>query len=397
MRSLSRFSVHRRDLGLQLLFLLIAAVVPGLAQQPPKAPQPPPMIISPEVQSDNSVTFRFRDPNAKAVAVALEGTKEPLAMQKDDDGVWSVTTQPLEPDYYGYSFVADGVSLIDPSNSLMKPNLLNTQSMVHVPGPGSLPWEINDVPHGVIHHHFYKSGIVGDQRDYYVYTPPGYDPNGKDRYPVLYLLHGYSDDASAWTAVGRANVILDNLIAQGKAKPMLIVMPLGYGAPEIVQRTPMFAAAFRDASLRQRNWDRFRDSLLQEVIPAVQRTYRVKSDRASRAIAGLSMGGAESLLVGLNALDHFAWIGAFSSGGLNDDFDKVFPKLDAKANSQLRLLWIACGTEDFLINVNRKFRDWLKAKGIQKTDVETPGMHSWQVWRRNLATFAPLLFQKTSP
>ena len=383
-----------------LLLLLIAAVVPALAQQAPKAPQPPkppPIIISPEVQSDHSVTFRFRDPNAKTVAVALEGTRKPTDMQKDGNGVWSLTTQPLEPDYYGYSFVADGVSLIDPSNPLMKPNLLNTQSMVHVPGPKSLPWEMNDVPHGVIHHYFYRSGIVGDQRDYYVYTPPGYDPNGKERYPVLYLLHGYSDMANAWTAVGRANVILDNLIAQGKAQPMLVVMPLGYGAPEIVQRTPVFAAAFRDESLRQRNYDRFRESLLEEVIPAVERNYLVKTDRDSRAIAGLSMGGTESLITGLNTLDRFAWIGAFSSGGLNDDFDKAFPKLDATANSQLRLLWIACGTDDFLININRKFRDWLAAKGIQKTDIETPGMHSWQVWRRNLATFAPLLFQKTAP
>jgi enterochelin esterase-like enzyme len=397
MRSFPRFFAQQRVVGWPLLVLLMSAVVPALAQQAPKAPQPLPMIISPEVQSDNSVTFRFRDPNAKSVAVALEGMKKPLPMQKDDDGVWSLTTQPLEPDYYGYSFVADGVSLIDPSNSLMKPNLLNTQSMVHVPGPATLPWEINDVPHGVIHHHFYKSGIVGDQRDYYVYTPPGYDANGKERYPVLYLLHGYSDEANAWTAVGRANVILDNLIAQGKAQPMLVVMPLGYGAPEIVQRTPVFAASFRDASLRQRNWDRFRDSLLEEVIPAVESAYLVKSDRESRAIAGLSMGGAESLLVGLNALDHFAWIGAFSSGGLGDDFDKAFPNLDATANSQLRLLWIACGTDDRLLDINRKLRDWLKAKGIQKTDIETPGIHSWQVWRRNLATFAPLLFQKTAP
>ena len=380
----------RKVAGRRLLFLLIAAAVPGLAQQAP-------MIVSPEVHSDHRVTFRFRDPNAKEVSVAIDSMGKPLPMQKDDQGVWSVTTEPLEPDYYGYSFVADGVSLIDPSNSLMKPNLLNAQSMVQVSGPASLPWEINDVPHGVIHHHFYKSRLVGDQRDYYVYTPPGYDPSGKERYPVLYLLHGYSDDASAWTAVGRANVILDNLIAQGKVKPLLVVMPLGYGAPEIVQRTPEFAATFRDASLRQRNWDRFRASLLDEVIPAVESTYAALKNRESRAIAGLSMGGAESLLVGLNALDHFAWVGAFSSGGLNDDFDKAFPKLDAKANSQLRLLWIACGTDDHLLDINRKFRDWLSAKGIQKTDVETPGAHSWQVWRRNLATFAPLLFRKTGP
>ena len=132
--------------------------------------------------------------------------------------------------------------LIDPSNWLMKPNLLSAESEVHVPGPGSLPWEIGDVPRGIVHHHFYRSGIVGDDRDYFVYTPPGYDPASTKTYPVLYLLHGFSDDASGWTAVGRANVILDNLIAQGKAKPMLVVMPLGYGAPEIVSRVGRLCA-----------------------------------------------------------------------------------------------------------------------------------------------------------
>src|SRR5208337_3575425 len=156
----------------------------------------------------------------------------------------------------------------------------------------SLPWEINLVPHGVIHHHFYRSGIVGDDRDFYVYTPPAYNPEAKKLYPALYLLHGFSDDASAWTAVGRAHVILDNLIAQGKAKPMIVVMPLGYGAPEIL--SPTFHG-FRDSSLVDRNMDRFRQALLTEVIPQVEKIYRVSPDRQSRAIAGLSMGGAESL------------------------------------------------------------------------------------------------------
>src|ERR1700674_1630118 len=178
--------------------------------------QPPPL-ISPEVQSDHRVTFRFRAPNDKEVAVSLEGNPKPLAMEKDDQGVWSVTTDPLAPDYYCYSFIADGVGMFDPSNHAIKPNFLYRASEVHVPGPTSLSWEIGAVPHGEIHHHFYKSGVVGDNRDYFVYTPPGYDPRGKQNYPVLYLLHGFSDDASAWTAVGRANLILDNLIAQGQA------------------------------------------------------------------------------------------------------------------------------------------------------------------------------------
>jgi enterochelin esterase-like enzyme len=275
----------------------------------------------------------------------------------------------------------------------LKPNLLNPQSVVHVPGPSTLPWEINDVPRGEIHHQFYRSGVVGDDRDYYVYTPPGYDPAAKKLYPVLYLLHGYSDGADGWTAVGRANVILDNLIAQGKAKPMLIVMTLGYGAPEIVSRT---GGTLRDANLRQRNYDRFRDALFTEVIPRVEKEYRVAKDRGSRAIAGLSMGGAESLYVGLNAVDRFAWVGAFSAGGAAEDFDTTFSKLDAKANAQLRMLWIACGTDDRLIQPNRKFEDWLKSKNINFTRIETPGAHTWMVWRRNLAEFAPLLFQSGS-
>jgi len=386
--------MNRTRLLCPLVFLL-ASNVPGWAQ----SPQPPPPLISPEVDSDNRVTFRFRAPNAKEVLLAQEGA-EPVPMQRDEQGVWSVTTHPLEPDFYGYSFVADGVRLIDPSNHLMKANLLNTQSVVHVPGPASLPWEINDVPHGTIHHHFYKSRIVGDDRDFYVYTPPGYNSKAKELYPVLYLLHGFGGDASAWTAVGRAHVILDNLIAQRKAKPMIVVMPLGYGAPEILSHD-VGVAAFHDAtllaSLLKRNSERFRDALVDEVIPQVEAAYRVSKDRKSRAIAGLSMGGAESLITGLNTLDHFAWIGAFSSGGLPEDLNAEFPALDSKANTQLRLLWIACGTDDHLIEANRKFRDWLRSKGIQHADIETPGQHTWMVWRRNLATFAPLLFQKNAP
>lgn len=360
------------------------------AQVQPSTPPPP--IVSPEVHSDRTVTFRFRDPNAKGVALNLEGTTKPQPMEKDDQGVWSVTTQPLEPDYYGYSFVADGVNLTDPSNYLMKTNLLSQSNMVHVPGSPPPDWETTDVPHGVIHHHFYHSAVVGDYRDYYVYTPPGYYDPAKltSLYPTFYLQHGYSDGADGWTSVGRANFILDNLIAQSKVKPMLIVMTLGYGAPEVLHRGP---GAFRDASLIQRNMERFGQALITEVIPQVEKSYRVKADREHRALAGLSMGGAESLYVGLNHLDTFAWIGSFSGGGLGEDYGTEFPTLSSTANAQLHILWIACGTEDRLLGPNRKFREWLSSKGVQHTDIETPGMHTWMVWRRNLIAFAPLLFQ----
>jgi enterochelin esterase-like enzyme len=367
--------------GLAFVFDFVSA---AFAQTPP-AP-----VVSPQVQSDNRVTFRFRAPNANEVSLSLEGAPKDLAMQKDEQGVWSVTSEPLTPDFYGYAFVADGVHLIDPSNPLMKPNLLNTTSQVHVPGPG-LPWEVVDVPHGEIHHHFYKSTVVGDQRDFYVYTPPGYDARGKQSYPALYLLHGFSDDASGWTAVGRANVILDNLIAQGKTKPMLVVMTLGYGAPEILRGG--FGGFSRNPEVRDRNFAKFSEALLGEVLPRVESAYLVNKDRNSRAIAGLSMGGSESLLTGLNNLDKFAWVGAFSSGGIPEEFDKDFPKLDAKANNQLKLLWIACGVDDRLIELNRKLRSWLEAKGVHKVDIETPGAHTWMVWRRNLVAFSGLLFR----
>jgi enterochelin esterase-like enzyme len=376
-----------------LLFLSIFSVAQENNSQPikpePTKSAPPIALVSPEVHADNTVTFRFRAPNAQEVKLSLEGA-ESRAMQKDEQGVWTITTSPLAPDYYGYAFIADGVRLIDPSNSSLIPNLLSPASAVHVPGPSSLPWEVNDVPHGEIHHHFYKSLVAQDDRDYYVYTPPKYDPAAKQSYPVLYLLHGFSDDASGWVAVGHANVILDNLIARGKAKPVIVVMPLGYGTMDFV---PQAWAAWSHAEFREKNFGQFSQELLTEVIPRIEREYRVSKDRNAWAIAGLSMGGSESLLTGLNNLDKFSWIGAFSSGGLPEDFKKDFPLLDAKANQQLHLLWIACGTEDPRIRLARNLREWLSSKGVKNVGIETPGMHSWMVWRRNLAEFAQLIFQ----
>ena len=379
-----------RSILIVFCFFLLSMFL-SAQQAKPATPAPPmlPPLVTPEVHSDNSVTFRFRAINAQQVKLEREGA-EPIPMQKDESGVWTVNTPPLPPDYYGYSILVDGQRNIDPYNHLLKPNLLSTENAVHVQGPPSLPWELNDVPHGEIHHHFYRSAVAQDDRDYYVYTPPAYDPKSKTNYPVLYLLHGYSDDASGWTAVGRANVIFDNLIAQGKVKPMIVVMPLGYGTMEIIR---LGWGAWSHTDVRDQNFSRFREALLTEVMPKVESEYHIAKDRNSHAIAGLSMGGSESLLTGLNNLDKFAWIGAFSSGGLPEPFDKDFPGLDARANPPIRLLWIACGTEDRLITVNRNLRQWLQSKGIQHTDIETPGMHTWMVWRRNLAEFAPLLFR----
>jgi enterochelin esterase family protein len=346
-------------------------------------------LVSPEVASDGRVTFRLKAPEAREVQVQCEGVKG-TKLLKDDLGVWSLTTEALDPDIYAYSFVVDGVHMTDPANPLLKYNLLNTVSQVRVPGPQSLPWEVNDVPRGTLHHHFYKSKAAADERDFWVYTPPGYDPKARKRYPVLYLLHGYSDDASAWSSVGLANVILDNLIARRQAKPMIIVMPLGYGTMEILEAG---WGRVRSPELRQRNQEKFRDSLLLEVKPQVEKAYRILPKADARAVAGLSMGGAEALEVGLNNLDQFAWVGAFSAGVRGTNYASQFPRLDAKANRQLRVLWIGCGEQDGLMSDNEKLDQWLSSKDIHHLFVRTAGQHSFRVWRRYLADFAPLLFQ----
>ena len=346
-------------------------------------------VISPEVRADRSVTFRFKDVNAAKVELGLEGA-DAIPMTRRAGGVWTATMAPLAPDIYGYSFTADGESRLDPHNPLIKPNLIWQGNMVLVPGSPPEAWEVQNVPHGVAHHHPYHSGVIGDDRDYYVYTPPGYTA-GRGRLPVLYLLHGFSDMANGWTSVGKANTILDNLIATGRAKPMVVVMTLGYGVPDFA--TPG-GRSFGDRSLVRRNYDRYREALFTEVMPAVARDYRISTDRSNTAIAGLSMGGAESLYVGLNNLDHFAWIGAFSSGGLGENFDEEFPKVNGdSANKKLKLLYVSCGTSDGLITFNRHLVAWLNTKKVNNTAVETSGRHAWMVWRRNLIALAALLFK----
>jgi enterochelin esterase family protein len=369
----------------RLLLLILSITLPAFAQQQ----KPPPKIVSPDIQPDGRVIFRLRATNATTVLLHCEGVSA-TNMIKDDQGVWSLTSNPLEPDIYVYSFSVDGLHLIDPNNPFLKYNLLSSDSQVHVPGPKSLPWEINDVPRGKVDHRFYKSAVANDERDFYVYTPPGYNPAARKRYPVFYLLHGFSDDATAWTSIARANVILDNLIARRQARPMLIVMPLGYGTMDYVRGgwdNP------RREEMRAVSFEKFRDNLLTEVIPQVEKEYRASTRREDRAIAGLSMGGSESLFVGLNAMDRFAWIGAFSSGGLITNFVSQYPNVDQKANDKLRLLWIGCGQQDRLISTNKLLSTWLDSKGVNHKWVEIPGEHSFRVWRRNLAEFTPLLFQ----
>lgn len=343
---------------------------------------------SPEVTADGRATLRLRDPHAKQVLLESDALPKSVAMQRDRQGVWSATIGPLAPDDYSYTFEADGVRLLDPGNPAINPNLLHPSNRLHIAGPQPQLWELQDVPHGVVHHHFYRSAVVGQASDFYVYTPPGYE-KGSQPYPVLYLLHGFTDDASGWTALGKANVIFDNLIAQGKVRPMVIVMPLGYGQPALL---PVGLHSPQSHALWMENLRRFRDLLLQEVMPQVEAEYRVSRERDGRAIAGLSMGGAQSLYIGLNAPQPFAWIGGFSSAVEFFDFATDFPKPVAGEDSGLRLLWIGCGENDHLFKANRRFVRDLQSQGRKPVLVETPGAHTWLVWRRYLIQLLPQLF-----
>jgi enterochelin esterase-like enzyme len=358
--------------------LALTMAFAAFAQAP--ATPPPPPIRSPEVAADRTVTFRLRAPKATEVLLDREFSKR-TPMVKGDDGVWTLTTEPLAPEIYGYRFVVDGTLFLDPVNRMMKTNLLGSTSAVHVPGDNS--WDERDVPHGALTEHFYESKIAGDRRSYFVYTPPGYDARASKKYPVLYLLHGFSDGSDGWSVVGRAHVILDNLIAEKKALPMLVVMPLGYGEPAILRgpRTP---------DMGRTNVTKHKETLLQEVIPQVEKMYRVAASPAERAIAGLSMGGGESLYSGLTAPHAFAYVASFS-GAVPEQ--AMLDGLDESVNKKVKLLWIACGKDDFLFKRNLAFIDVLKEKKVKHVWNETEGAHTWPVWRRNLTVLTPMLFR----
>jgi enterochelin esterase-like enzyme len=363
-----------------------APVTTNATNAPPPAAAFPPY-LSPEIHSDGTVTLRLRAPNAQKVDLVLEGAV--TAMQQDADGLWTATSPVLVPEIYGYRFVVDGTPLLDPRNTDVRDNMLTLWSNLTIPGTPPEPWELQSIPHGIVEHHFYTSqvvlGLANNQSDYYVYTPPGYNAKSRESYPVLYLLHGYSDAADGWTQVGKANFILDSLIASGKAKPMIVVMTLGYGNMAVLKpgRTP---------ELSEQSYDLYQKALISEVIPQIEANYHVSKRREDRAIAGLSMGGHESLFIGLTHPELFAWIGTFSAG-LNAKAVAELPQTTAqKAN--LRLLWMACGVDDALLKPNQTVIAALKAEGLPVTAIETPGHHQWPVWRDNLIHFAPLLFQK---
>ena len=379
---------------------------------------------SPEILADGRITFRLSAPRATEVVLSgdwPDGSSNP--MTKDSQGVWSVTIGPLKPEMHSYSFVVNGVRAMDGQNARFKRDGSRFQNILIIPGPQSSLYEVNDVPHGTVAQIWYESPSLNLTRRMYVYTPPNYE-QGKSRYPVLYLLHGAGGDEDAWSSNGRATQIMDNLIAQGKAKPMIVVMTNGNATQTA---SPDLAALPAKAPGRSAPQDRggfssglsaFSDSILADVVPYIESHYRVLANRESRAIAGLSMGGAQALYAGLRNIDKFAWVAGFSgayvlwpgvmtsippTAGLSgpgigqgldlDTVEKLFPGL-AEDSSKLDLFYISVGSEDGLIAANHQLKEWLEGKKVKFTYIETPGYaHVWSYWRISLADFASRLFQ----
>ena len=384
---------------LSVILLGLLAVLHAAAQQAPK-PAPtalPPFkttpndsLISPELQPDKRVLFHLYAPQAKSVRIRgewvtnitefLKGTD----LQRADNGVWSVTVGPLAPGIYRYSYMVDDLQLADPRNPSSSQSLSFVHSMVAVPG---LDYQdIKDVPHGAVETVWYHSQALGKLRRMHVYTPPGYEKDAA-RYPVLYLLHGASDSDDSWSTVGHAGFILDNLIASKQCPPMIVVMPAGHTTPLFIWGDP-----------HGLDMGDFEKDFVQDVMPYAETHYRVLADRAHRAIAGLSMGGMQTLDLSFANPNTFAYAGVFSSGWLAGKLEEAEKRYaagldDAKARSGLKLLWFATGKEDFLLDRTQATVDVLKRHGFSPEFHPSEGGHTWDNWRAYLHEFAPRLFR----
>ena len=340
---------------------------------------------SPMIQQDNSVTFTLRAPEAKAVSLRGQWTKEPIGLSRaeGEKETWTVTTEPVPTGVWEYGFVVDGQSIIDPKNPAIKPQREPNRSILHLPASPPNPWDFQDIPHGTVHQHSYLSKAAGKQREVSVYTPPGYERSGDKRYPLLVLQHGSGDNQLTWVTHGKAHWILDSALASNRSVPMIVMMIDGH---------PLGQISRDDIKARNESLIAFERELLEDAMPLVESVYRVSPDRENRAIAGLSMGGWQAINIGLGNLDKFASIGSFSGAADKETLEATFANPEL-TNSKIKLLWIACGKEDFLLERNETLIDALKEGGINHEWHLTEGDHSWPIWRNYLHDFVPKLFQ----
>lgn len=376
-----------------LLFLLVSTL--AMAQQQPGnysissflTPAAP--TFSPAVSSDNKITFRVKAPKASQVSLLFgEWNIKPQAMARDTAGNWAITVGPVQPGIYAYQFSVDGYNTVDLSNPVIKSGTELYGSIVEIHGNTPRFDEVQNVPHGTIRIHRYLSTPLKKLRGVYVYLPAGYDEKSATKYPVLYLRHGGGDNESSWSqTAGRADIILENLIAKKEAVPMIIVMTNG-----------LTDGSWAGGSSKE-GMEKLEEELLKDVIPLVEKNYKTLADKGSRAIAGLSMGGGQAYVMGLRNLDKFSWIGEFSSGllsdtsfSINERAPGIFNNADA-VNKQLKLLWIGCGTDDPRIPGHLSFANNLKKLKIKHEVYNVPGGHEWRVWREELAEFLKKLFR----
>jgi len=388
----------------ELSIAMLALASPVVAQtpvQPPGATPPAPRrmstpvtaLVSPEVHADRTVTLRFRAPQATVVQLVGEITqgRGPQPMVKDDEGLWTITLGPLAPEIWSYNFRVHGVDVVDPSNPAVKPTPPGAamSSFVQVPGDQPAFYDSRAVPHGDVRMVLYESAAMGVTRWLWIYTPPGYDQS-RDSYPVLYLLHGNGEAQNGWVMNGRANIILDNGIAEGRVAPMIVVMPQGH-ALQGANVGPLVRLGGETSMFSPR----FPRDLLEDVVPLMERKYRVKKGPEHRAIAGLSMGGGQALSIGLANPKVFSYVLGFSAavGGQFLDMKDVLPEAGAASVRSFRLVWLSCGRQDFLFKANQEFAAAVRQRGVDLTYRETEGGHVWSVWRHNLRDSLPLLFK----
>jgi enterochelin esterase family protein len=391
---LYKSSPHERSIVVRLLnpvSVCIAALLAMLSltnsvhAQKGKGPKVPP-VVSPEVKTDRSIVFRIYAPKAEAVTLNssdLPGKYQPRALKKGENGVWEITLGPIQPGTFRYVFNVDGVTVADSRNPAMSESNATSWSVLHVPGAEFM--DTTNVPHGAVATVYYPSTALDRTRRMHVYTPPGYKTN-TDKYCVFYLLHGAGDSDDSWTSVGRANFILDNLIAAKKAKPMIVVMPAGHTGPFGAGGKGGFGNA------------KFEEEFQKDIMPYVEKNYRALPDRNHRAIAGLSMGGAQTLALAIARPKEFAYVGVFSSGllfGKASDSEKAIQGgiADAEIRKGLKLLWFATGSEDFLLKQSRDTVELFKKNGTDPVFRETDGGHTWINWQLYLNEFAPQLFR----
>ena len=347
-------------------------------------------VVSPEYNQDGSVTFRFQAPDAGKVELECQMFNGTRPMEKDERGVWSITVTPDQPNIYPYAFQVDGTQVADPNNMFIFPNEGFKYSLCDVRGPEASAQDIQDVPHGKVSYRYYHSTTCGFDRPMCVYTPAGYDPNGREKLPVLYLIHGMTDTYETWFKVGHVNIILDNLIAQGLAKRMIVVMPYANPYPEMMLRG--LADAYDPMGT-----DIVTDEIMNDVKPFIESNYKVKKGWKNTAIAGFSLGGRQTLACGLGNPKSFKYVCAMAPAIFGDEYKANFengtyaPLKTVK--KKIKMLWIGTGTEDFLVQASRGLDEYLTEEGVEHTFYNPGGGHTWMNCRDYLTKIAQKLFK----